>query len=63
MKLSYSKPFHNTLNYASTTNIEEVTKFYNPGDKAFETDFSQNERECVKSLVKTLFQKRNTEQQ
>ena len=34
------KPFHNTLNYASTASIEEVMKFYNPGDKTFETDFS-----------------------
>ena len=40
LKLSYSKPFKNTLNYASTANIEEVMKFYNPGDKTFETDFS-----------------------
>ena len=40
LKLSYSKPFHNTLNYVSTANIEEVMKFYNLGDKTFETDFS-----------------------
>ena len=40
MKLSYSQPFHNTLNYASIANIEEVMKFYNLGDKTFETDFS-----------------------
>ena len=40
MKFSYSKPFHKTLNYASTANIEEVMKFYNLGDKTFETDFS-----------------------
>ena len=40
LKLSYSKPFHNTLNYASTANIEEVIKFYNVGDKTFDTDFS-----------------------
>ena len=40
MKLSYSKPFHNTINYASTANIEEVMKFYNLGDKTFETDFN-----------------------
>ena len=40
LKLSYSKPFHNTLNYASTANIEEVMKFYNLSDKTFETDFS-----------------------
>ena len=39
LKLSYSKPFHNTLNYASTANIEEVMKFYNLGHKPFETDF------------------------
>ena len=39
LKLSYSKPFHNTLNYASTANIEEVMKSYNLGDKSFETDF------------------------
>ena len=39
LKLSYSKPFHNILNYVSTANIEEVMKFHNPGDKIFETDF------------------------
>ena len=39
LKLSYSKTFHKTLNYASTANIEEVMKFYNPGNKTFETDF------------------------
>ena len=33
LKLSYSKPFHNTLNYVSTANIEKVIKFYNLGDK------------------------------
>ena len=32
-------PLH-TLNYASTANIEEVMKFYNPGHKTFETDFN-----------------------
>ena len=41
LKLSYSKPFYSTLDYASTANIEEVTKFYNVGNKSFETDFSQ----------------------
>ena len=41
MKLSYSKAFHNTLNYASTANIEEVMKFYNLDHKTFETDFSR----------------------
>ena len=40
LKLSYSKPFQSILNYASTANIEEVTKFYNLGDKTFETEFS-----------------------
>ena len=34
------KPFHNTLNYASTANIDEVMKFYSLGDKTFETDFN-----------------------
>ena len=41
LKLSYSKPFHNTLNNASTANIEEAMKFHNLGDKTFETDFIQ----------------------
>ena len=40
LKLSYSKSFHNTLDYASTANIEEVVKFYNLGNKTFETDFN-----------------------
>ena len=40
LKLSYSKFFHNTLNYASTANTEEVVKFYNLGDKTCETDFN-----------------------
>ena len=40
LKLSYSKPFNSTLNYASTANIEEVIKFYNVDDKTFETDFT-----------------------
>ena len=29
----------NNLNYASTSNIREVIKFYNLGDTTFETDF------------------------
>ena len=29
----------NNLNYASTSNVPEVIKFYNLGDKTFETDF------------------------
>ena len=40
LKLSYSTPFYNTLNYASAANIEEVMKFYNLSNKNFETDFS-----------------------
>ena len=40
LKLSYSNLFQNTLNYVSIANIEEVMKFYNLGDKTFETDFS-----------------------
>ena len=37
LKLSCSIPFYNTLNCASTVNIEEVMKFHNIGDKTFET--------------------------
>ena len=33
-------------NYASTSNIREVIKFYNLDDKTFETDFS-NRPFCV----------------
>ena len=39
LKLFYSEHFHNTLNYASTANIEEAMRFYNLGNKTFETDF------------------------
>ena len=39
MKFPYSKPFRNSLDCASIANIEEVMKFYNLGDKTFETDF------------------------
>ena len=42
LQLSYSKPFHNILNYTSTANIEEVMKFCNLGDKTFEKDFSRH---------------------
>ena len=31
--------FQDNLNYASTSNIREVIKLYNLGDKTFETDF------------------------
>ena len=41
LKLSYSKPFYNTLNYNSIANIEEYIKFYNQGDKTFKTVFGQ----------------------
>ena len=40
LKLSYLKAFRNNLNYVSTANIQKVMKFYNLGDKSFETDFS-----------------------
>ena len=33
------KTFFSTWNYASTLNIGEVVKFYNLGNKTFETDF------------------------
>ena len=39
LKLSFSKPFQNILNYASAANIEEVMAFYNLGDKTLKTDF------------------------
>ena len=40
------------MNYASTINIEEVMKFYNSGDKTFETDFSTlwNTMECCRGF-------------
>ena len=44
LKLSYSKPIHNILNYASVENIEKVMKFYNLGDKTFETDLTSSAR-------------------
>ena len=34
--------FQHNLNYASTSNIREVIKFYNLGDETFETDFKYN---------------------
>ena len=36
------KIFLHTLNYASAANIEEVMKFYNLGNKSFETDLNIN---------------------
>ena len=36
---TFPQPFPNTLNYASAANIDKVMKFYNLGDKTFETDF------------------------
>ena len=33
------RTFQNNLNYASTSNIPEVIKFYNLGEKTFATDF------------------------
>ena len=51
MKLSYSKPFHNNLNYASTANVEEVMKFYNLNDKTFETDFSFDRSEKFRTFM------------
>ena len=44
------KPFHNTLNCASTANIEEAVKFYNLGDKTFETDFNITLSKCASIL-------------
>ena len=50
------KIFLKSLNYGSTANIEEVMKFYNPGDKTFETDFSSMQHGRLQSDVKTLIQ-------
>ena len=52
LKLFYSKHFHNTLNYASTANIEEVMKFYNLGDKTFETDFRKMNHVQMSDTIK-----------
>ena len=38
--LSVSLTFQKNANYASTLNIREVIKFYNLGNKTFETDFN-----------------------
>ena len=38
--INFPTTVQQTLNYASTSNIREVIKFYNLGDKTFETDFS-----------------------
>ena len=51
LKLPYSKPFHKTLNYAFTANIQEVMKFYNLGDKTFETDFRYHKTSFVSFIV------------
>ena len=53
--MSYSKPFYSTLNYASTGNIEELMKFYNPGDKTFETDFNFKTDRYSNNFQKHLF--------
>ena len=40
--------FQNNLNYASTSNIREVIKFYNLGDNTFETDFNCR---CIRTII------------
>ena len=37
------------LNYASTSNIREVIKFYNLGNKTFETDFNNMSHKKISS--------------
>ena len=57
LKLSYSKLFHNILNYASTANIEaniEEVRFIKLGDKTFETDFSEKWYKAVSKKVAVL---------
>ena len=44
---------YNTLNYASTANIEEVMKFYNLDHKTFETDFNLMLKELTE-MIKIL---------
>ena len=43
--------FQDNLNYASTSNIREVIKFYNLCDKTFETDFSFDESEKFRAVI------------
>ena len=43
--------FQNNLKYASTSNIQKVIKFYNLGDKTFETDFSASLGQMPLSLL------------
>ena len=40
LMLPFWETFQDNLSYASTSNIREVMKFYNLGDKTFETDFN-----------------------
>ena len=55
LKLSCSKCFHNTLNYASTANLEEVVKFYNLGDKTFEEDFSTLTETATTNVIHQIY--------
>ena len=54
LKLSCSKPFDNTSNYASTANIEEVVTFYNLGDKLLKRTLimKQKSLHCIKKSRK-----------
>ena len=52
--LSVPLTFQNNVNYASTLNIREVRKFYDLGNKSFETDFNysyklDSDNLCVQS--------------
>ena len=49
--------FQKNLNYASTSNIREVIKFYDQGDKTFETDFNSNSK-----TIQTIFMRRRNVQ-
>ena len=52
LKLSYTRPLYSTLNYASTVNIQEVNmKFYNPGNKSFETDSNLGSIFDIQTLI------------
>ena len=53
--LFFWQTFQNDLNYASTSSIRKVIKFYNLGDKTFETDFSFDESEKFRVVIYSNF--------
>ena len=49
--LSFWQTFNNNLNYASTSNIREVIKFSNLGDKTFEAEFGYSKGVVLVNLL------------